>query len=159
MFINKPKTKLNVFYSLVRASHRYCEVTGSNPVEVPNFFFFRFLTRLYKLRSQLRGTFFIWFHFRSSYIWFIHINSSHWSLSREHMNTRTSFGQQKHRNGLSCTIYKIPVNFSLSLDLEPGTSNPNKWINKLTNFSGIFQTGMNRSIEFSPEFPGFPYKW
>ena len=70
-----------------------------------------------------------------------HIHSSHWSLSREHMNTRTSFGQQKRRNGLSCTIYKITVNFSLSLDLEPGTSNPNKWINKLTHFSGIFPPG------------------
>ena len=27
--------------------------------------------------------------------------------------------------GLSCTIYKIPVKFSLSLDMKPGTSNPN----------------------------------
>ena len=27
---------------------------------------------------------------------------------------------------LSCTIYKIPVKFSLSLDIKPGTSNPNK---------------------------------
>ena len=27
--------------------------------------------------------------------------------------------------GLSCTIYKIPVNFSLSLDLKHGTGNPN----------------------------------
>ena len=31
--------------------------------------FFRLLT--HKLRSQLRGSFFIWFHFRSSHIWFI----------------------------------------------------------------------------------------
>ena len=27
--------------------------------------------------------------------------------------------------GLSCTIYKILVNFSLSLDMNYGTSNPN----------------------------------
>ena len=31
---------------------------------------------------------------------------------------------------LSCTIYKILVNFSLSLDMKPGTSNPNKWKRK-----------------------------
>ena len=34
-------------------------------------FFFRLLTQLHKLRSQLRGSFFIWFHFRSCHIWFI----------------------------------------------------------------------------------------
>ena len=28
--------------------------------------------------------------------------------------------------GLSCTIYKKLVNFSLSLDMKSGTSNPNK---------------------------------
>ena len=32
----------------------------------------------------------------------------------------------KTGTGLSCTIYKIPVKFSLSLDIKPGTSNPNK---------------------------------
>ena len=37
-------------------------------------FFFRLLTQLHKSRSQLRGSFFIWFHFRSSYmIYFIYI--------------------------------------------------------------------------------------
>ena len=41
---------------LVRASHQYHQVTGSNPVEVLNFF--RLLTQLHKLRS-LRGSFFI----------------------------------------------------------------------------------------------------
>ena len=30
----------------------------------------------------------------------------------------------KNRTGLSCTIYNIRVNFSLSLDMKPGTSNP-----------------------------------
>ena len=46
----------------------------SNPVEVLKKIFFRLLMQLYKLRSQLLGPFFIWFHFRSSYmIYFIHI--------------------------------------------------------------------------------------
>ena len=44
---------------LVRASHRYHEVTGSNPVELLNFS--GSYTQLQILRSQLRG-----FHFRSS---------------------------------------------------------------------------------------------
>ena len=47
----------------------YHKVTGSNPADVLNFF--RLLMQLHKLRSQLRGSFFIWFHFRSFYIWFI----------------------------------------------------------------------------------------
>ena len=33
----------------------------------------------------------------------------------------------KTGTGLSCTIYKIPVKFSLSLDMKPGTGHPNKW--------------------------------
>ena len=45
----------------------------------------RLLPLLHKLRSQLRGLFFIWFHFRSSYIWFIsytfvRINTVKWPL-------------------------------------------------------------------------------
>ena len=42
---------------LVRALHRYREVTGSNLVEVLNFF--GLLTQLHKLRSLMRGSFFI----------------------------------------------------------------------------------------------------
>ena len=58
---------------LVRASHWYHKVTGSNPVEVL-YFFFRLLKQLHKSRSQLRGSFFIWFHFCRSYmIYFIYI--------------------------------------------------------------------------------------
>ena len=34
-------------------------------------FFFRLLSQLHKLRSQMRESFFIWFHFCSSRIWFI----------------------------------------------------------------------------------------
>ena len=42
--------------SVSRASHRYREVTGSNPVEVLNFFFFSgFFTHLHKLRSLRRS--------------------------------------------------------------------------------------------------------
>ena len=40
----------------------------------------------------------------------------------------------KTGTGLSCTIYKIPVNFSLSLDMKPGTGNPNKWYRKFRSF-------------------------
>ena len=32
----------------------------------------------------------------------------------------------KTGTGLSCTIYNIPVNFSLSLDMKPGINNPDK---------------------------------
>ena len=39
------------------------------------------------------------------------------------------FGTEK-RN----TIYKIPVNFSLSLDMKPGTSNLDKWYRKFRSF-------------------------
>ena len=36
------------------------------------------------------------------------------------------FSAPKTGTGLSCTIYKIPVNFSLSLDMKPVSSNPDK---------------------------------
>ena len=38
----------------------------------------------------------------------------------------------KAGTGLSCTIYKIPVNFSVSLDMKPGTVNPNKMVQKIS---------------------------
>ena len=44
------------------------------------------------------------------------------------------FGAPKKGTGLSCTIYKILVNFSLSLDMKPGTSNPNKRYWKFQSF-------------------------
>ena len=34
------------------------------------------------------------------------------------------FGAPKTGTGLSYTVYKIPVNLSLSLDMKPGTGNP-----------------------------------
>ena len=40
----------------------------------------------------------------------------------------------KTGTGLSCTIYNIPVNFSLSLDMKPGTSNPDKCYRKFRSF-------------------------
>ena len=46
--------------SVGRASHRYREVTGSNPVEVLNFFFSGFFTQLQKLRPLRRS--FLHFH-------------------------------------------------------------------------------------------------
>ena len=58
----------------------------------------------------------------------------------------------KTGTGLSCTIYKIPLNFSLSLDMKPSTSNPNKWYRKspssrLEREKGNTTTG----ITFFPE--------
>ena len=61
--------------------------------------------------------------------------------------------------GLSCTIYKIPVNFSLSLEMKPGTSNTNGTENfvrfgkngktviprKVLLYFWKISTGMNRS--------------
>ena len=44
------------------------------------------------------------------------------------------FSAPKTGTGLSCTMYKIPVNFSLSLDLKPGTGDPNKWCRKFRSF-------------------------
>ena len=41
------------------------------------------------------------------------------------------FWTPKTGTGLSCTIYKILVNFSLSLDLRLSTGNPNKWYRRL----------------------------
>ena len=46
--------------SVGRASHRYREVTGSNPVEVLKFFFPGFFKQLHKLRSLRRS--FLHFH-------------------------------------------------------------------------------------------------
>ena len=65
---------------------------------------------------------------------------------------------------LSCTIYKIPVNFPLSLDMKPGTSNPDKkngtenfgrfgkkWIpRKVLLFFRKISTGMISSIWILP---------
>ena len=41
-----------------------------------------------------------------------------------------------NRNGIELYLefFKIPVNFSLSLDLKPGTGNPNKWYRKFRSF-------------------------
>ena len=44
----------------------------------------------------------------------------------------------KTGTGLSCTIYKIPVNFSLFLDMKPGTSNP---ANGTENFGRFGKNG------------------
>ena len=57
---NWPAPNISGFIAqLVWALHRHHEVTGSNPIEVLNFFS-GFTTRLHKLHSQLGGSFFIW---------------------------------------------------------------------------------------------------
>ena len=53
-----------VIAQLVRASHQYREVTGSNPVEVLTFS--GFCSQLLKLRSQLRWSWLTWL---LSYVW------------------------------------------------------------------------------------------
>ena len=40
----------------------------------------------------------------------------------------------KTGTGLSCTIYTILVNFSLSLYFKPGTGNLNNWYRKFRSF-------------------------
>ena len=53
---------------------------------------------------------------------------------------------------LTCTIYKIPVNFSLSLDLKPGTGNPNKWYRKFRSLRWKRIKGNTlKGITFFPE--------
>ena len=42
-------------------------------------------------------------------------------------NSTVIFLAPKTGTRLSCTIYQMPVKFSLSLGMKPGTSNPNKW--------------------------------
>ena len=59
----------------------------------------------------------------------------------------------KTGTGLSCTTYKIPVNFSLSLDVKPGTSSLKKGTE---NFSRFEKTGkmeyLKRYYFFSGKF-------
>ena len=53
---------------------------------------------------------------------------------------------------LSFTIYKVPVNFSLSLDMKPGTSNTNKWFRKFRLFREKRKKGnTSKGITFLPE--------
>ena len=79
------------------------------------------------------------------------------------------FWAPKTGTGLSCTIYKIPVKFLVSLDMKPGTSNPNKWYRKfcfgkngkkviprkVLPFFRKISNGMNRSIWILPGISGF----
>ena len=77
--------------------------------------------------------------------WFLEGLSIHPLLFYEHLPFVQNFGEKLPSNGtgnffapktgtgLSYTIYKILVNFSLSLDMKPGTSNPDKWYRKITN--------------------------
>ena len=55
-------------------------------------------------------------------------------------NSTGIFLAPKTGTGLSSTIYKIPVNFSRSLDMKPDTGNPNKWWRKF-NFGRFGKNG------------------
>ena len=58
----------------------------------------------------------------------------YWAYTRSAYRLYRNFGEKFPSNGtgiflapttgLSCTTYKIPANFSRSLDMKPGTSNP-----------------------------------
>ena len=62
------------------------------------------------------------------------------------------FLEPKTGTGLNCAIYKIPVIFSLSLDLTPGTGNPNKWYRKFRSFRWQREKGnTSKGITFFPE--------
>ena len=53
---------------------------------------------------------------------------------------------------LSCTIYKIPVNSSLFLDLKPGTGNPNERYRKFRSLRWKRKKGNTlKGITFFPE--------
>ena len=67
---------------LVRASHRYREVTGSHPVEVLTFS--GFCSQLLKLRSKLRWSWLTWFEVRSAMYERFHI-----SLRYQHCNSKS----------------------------------------------------------------------
>ena len=94
-------------------------------------------------------------------------NNFRWKIS---VKWYWCFLAPKTGTGLSCTIYKIPVNFSLSLDLKPGTGNPNYGAENLGRFGKngkkvipwkvlLFlrkiSTGMNPSIWILPGISGF----
>ena len=58
----------------------------------------------------------------------------------------------KTGTGLSCTIYKIPVKFSLSLDMKPGSSDPIKWYRKPWSFRKNGKSVIPRKVlPFFPE--------
>ena len=61
------------------------------------------------------------------------------------------FLASKTGTGLSCTIYKIPVNFPLSLDMKPGTSNPDK--KKKISVVSVKSEYLERYDFFSGKFP------
>ena len=71
----KTNTKYKNNLSLSSASQKRNCISRSG-VQIPlesrviffYFFFSGFFTQMHKLRSQLRGSFFLWFHFRSSYM-------------------------------------------------------------------------------------------
>ena len=55
------------------------------------------------------------------------------------------FLASKTGTGLSCTIYKIPVSFSLCLNIKPGTSESKQMVQKISVFS--LKTGKRWYLE------------
>ena len=52
---------------------------------------------------------------------------------------------------MSCTIYKIPVHFSLSLDMKPGTGNPKLDKTNETEKEEREKDNTSKGITFFPE--------
>ena len=63
------------------------------------------------------------------------------------------FLASKTGTGLSCTIYKIPVNFPLSLDMKPGTGNPDKKMEQKISVVSVKSEYLERYYFFSGKFP------
>ena len=64
------------------------------------------------------------------------------------------FWAPKTGTGLSCTIYKIQANFSLSLGLKPGTGNPNIWCRKFRSFRYKREKGITFFVACSKRSDG-----
>ena len=77
--------------------------------------------------------------------WFLEGLSIHPLFVYEHLPFEQNFGEKlpsnatgiffgtENRNRIELYHLQILVNFSLSLDMKPGTSNPDKWYRKITN--------------------------
>ena len=81
--------------SVGRASHRYREVTGSSPVEVLNFFFFRLLYAIVKIAIITARIILHLISYPQFTYDLFHMHHSPSYLSREHMNPKLTCSQRQ----------------------------------------------------------------
>ena len=81
--------------SVGRASHRYREVTGSSPVEVLNFFFFRLLYAIAKIAIITARIILHLISYPQFTYDLFHMHHSSSYLSREHMNPKLTCSQRQ----------------------------------------------------------------